>query len=79
MMWDIGFKTLDLINEVFLAMKKIYFSMQFFLQPKGQLISKANQSSRGFFQKTNENTLHSSKNKFIRSFFGRILGLTVCF
>ena len=47
--------------------------------PKGQLISKANQSSRGFSQKTNENTLHSSKNEFICSFFGRILGLTVCF
>ena len=46
---------------------------------KGQLISKANQSSRGFSQKTNENTSHSSKNEFIRSFFGRILGLTVCF
>jgi len=46
---------------------------------KGQLISKANQSKRGFAQKTNENTSHSSKNEFIRSFFGRILGLTVCF
>ena len=31
------------------------------------------------FQKTNENTLHSSKNEFIRSFFGRIHGLTICF
>ena len=37
---------------------------------KGQLISKANQSSRGFSQKTNENTSHISKNEFIRSFLG---------
>ena len=47
--------------------------------PKGQLISEANQSSRGFSQKTHENTSHSSKTEFIRSFFGRILGLTVSF
>ena len=42
--------------------------------PKGQLISKANCQGRGFSQKTNENTSHTSKNEFIRSFFGRILG-----
>ena len=32
-----------------------------------------------FFQKTNENTSHGSKNEFICSVFGRIHGLTVCF
>jgi len=32
-----------------------------------------------FFQKTNENRLHSSKNQFICSFLGRIHGLTICF
>ena len=53
--------------------------MQQKLFDKGQLISKANQSSQGFSQKTNKNTSHSSKNEFIRSFFGRILGLAVCF
>ena len=46
---------------------------------KGQLISKANCQGRGFSQKTNENTSHSSKKEFIRSFFGRILGFTVSF
>ena len=44
---------------------------------KGHLISKAN--CQGFSQKTNENTSHTSKNEFIRSFFGRILGLTIFF
>ena len=46
---------------------------------KGQIISKLFFSGRGFFQKTNKNTLHTSKNEFICSFFGRILGLTICF
>ena len=46
---------------------------------KGQIISKRFFSGRGFAQKTNENTSHISKNEFIRSFFGRILGLTICF
>ena len=32
-----------------------------------------------FFQKTNENTSHSSKNKSICLFFGRIHNLTICF
>ena len=41
---------------------------------KGRLISKAYCQGRGFSQKTNENTSHTSKNEFIRSFFGRILG-----
>ena len=36
---------------------------QLFSCAKGQLISKANQSSRRFSQKTNENTSHSSKNE----------------
>ena len=67
----------------FAATIQIFYNLQqlskFSTISKGQLISKANQSSRGFSQKTNENTSHSSKNEFIRSFFGRILGLTVCF
>ena len=36
---------------------------------KGQIISKCFFSGRGFFQKTNENTSHTSKNEFIRSVF----------
>ena len=32
-----------------------------------------------FFQKTNENTSHSSENEFICSIIGRIHGLTICF
>ena len=32
-----------------------------------------------FFQKTNENTSHTSRNEFILSFLGRIHGLTICF
>ena len=46
---------------------------------KGQLISKCLFGGFNFFQKTNENTWHSSKNEFIRSFFGRIHGLTIFF
>ena len=46
---------------------------------KGQLISKCLFVDFNFFQKTNKNTLQSSKNEFIRSFFGRIHGLTICF
>ena len=41
---------------------------------KGQIISKRFFPGQGFFKKTNENTSHTSKNEFIRSFFGRILG-----
>ena len=46
---------------------------------KGQIIWNLFFSCRGFSQKTNENTSHTSKNEFIRSFFGRIHGLTICF
>ena len=46
---------------------------------KGQLISKWFFGVVDFLQKTNENMSHSSKNKFVRSFFGRIHGLTICF
>ena len=46
---------------------------------KSQIISKCFFSSRGFFQKMNKNTSHTGKNEFIRSFFGRVLGLTICF
>ena len=35
---------------------------------KGQLISKCLFVDFNFFQKTNKNTLHSSKNEFIHSF-----------
>ena len=44
---------------------------------KGQIISKCLFGVFNFFQKANENTSHSSKNEFIRSFFGRIHSLTV--
>ena len=46
---------------------------------KGQLISKCLFGVFNFFQKTNKNTSHSSKNEFIRLCFGRIYGLTICF
>ena len=63
-----------LFNLVFLHM--IWTN---FLVLKGQIISKRFFHGRGFFKKTNENTSHTSKNEFICSFFGRILGLTICF
>ena len=47
------------------------------ISTKGQIISK--RSGHGFFQKTNENMSHTSKNEFIFLFFGRILGLTQLF
>ena len=46
---------------------------------KGQMISKRLFGVFNFFQKTNENTSHSSKNEFISLFSGRIHGLTICF
>ena len=47
--------------------------------PKGQIISKCLCGVLNFFQKTNKNTSHTSKNKSICSFFGRIHDLTICF
>ena len=44
----------------------LYLKLDF----KGQLISKWFFEVVDFLQKTNENTSHSSKNEFIRSFFG---------
>jgi hypothetical protein len=41
---------------------------------KGQLMSKCLFGDFNFFQKTNENTSHSSKSEFVHSFFGRIRG-----
>ena len=46
--------------------------------PKGQLISKGLFDIAKFFQKTNERVQHidiRQKNKFVHSFFGRIVGL----
>ena len=45
---------------------------------KGQIITKGFLVS-SVSSKTNENRSHSSKIQFIRSFFGRIHGLTICF
>ena len=50
-----------------------------FVCTKGQIISKCLFGVFNFFQKTNKNTSHCSKNEFICSFFGRIHGLTICF
>ena len=41
---------------------------------KGQIISKGLFGILEFSQKTNERIRHSSKNEFVRSFFGRIRG-----
>ena len=46
---------------------------------KGQMILKCLFGVFNFFQKTNKNTSHSSKNEFICLFFGRIHGLPICF
>ena len=51
----------------------------FWIHTKGQVISKGFFGVFNFFQKTNKNTPHSSKNEFICSFFGRIHVLTICF
>ena len=50
-----------------------------FFYTKGQIISKCLFGVFNFFQKTNENTSHTSKNEFICSIFGRINSLTICF
>ena len=46
---------------------------------KGQLISKCLFGVFTFFQKTNENKSTSSKVEFVRSFFGRNVGLKKSF
>ena len=56
-----------------------YLNCRFDAEAKGQSISKCLFGVFNFFNKTNENTSHSSKNEFICSFFGRIHGLTICF
>ena len=50
----------------------------FFQVPLGQVIS-IFFCVLNFFQKPNKNTSRSRKNEFIRLFFGRIHGLTICF
>ena len=45
------------------------------MHSKGQLISKCLFDVFTFFQKTNENKWTSSKDEFVRSFFGRNVGL----
>ena len=49
------------------------------IHPKGQLISKCHFGVFTFFQKTNENKSTSSKVEFVRSFFGRNIGLKKSF
>ena len=46
---------------------------------KGQVILKGYFGVFNFFQKTNENKLHSRKNEFVCSFFGRIQDTIICF
>ena len=45
---------------------------------KGQVILNVFFGVFYFFQKMYKNTSQSSKNEFIRSFFGKIHGLTIC-
>ena len=71
--WPIWYCTIILVRGCYTRMKPDFESI------KGQLISKYIFDVFNFFQKTNENTSHSSKNEFICSFFGRIHGLTICF
>ena len=60
----------------FQILSKNYEDLTCFVQKlggfKGQIISKCLFGVFNFFQKTNENTSHISKNELIRSFFGRI-------
>ena len=65
--------------DKFLRLTELIRWFHKFSVTKGQIISKRFFSGRGFFQKTNKNTSHTSKNEFICSFFGRILGVTICF
>ena len=53
-----------------------HFRWIYYCHSKDEIISKCLFGVFNFFQKMNENT---SKNEFIRSFFGRILGLTIFF
>ena len=57
---------------------KVYLFI-YFVTTKGQIISKCLFGVLNFFQKTNENSSHTSKNKFIHLFFGIIHSLTICF
>ena len=55
------------------------YHMQFFSIIKGQLISKCLFGVFTFFQNTNENKLKSIKVEFVRSFFGRNVGMKKLF
>ena len=54
-------------------------SSYIYLLTKGQIISKSFFGVFTFFQKTNENKSTSSKVEFVRSFFGRNVGLKKSF
>ena len=73
-------------NQMLFFFHQTYFSIRFLLPrallaflTKGQIILKRLFCVFNFFQKMNKNTSHTSKNEFIRSFFGRILRLTIFF
>ena len=74
------FKRKEKSSGTFQVMNSDGINLHIFLSgSKGQVISKCLFGVFTFFQKTNENKSHTSKNEFIRSFFGRIHGLTICF
>ena len=59
-----------IIAKAEFAQVSTFFHEQIFFPDKGQLISKWFFGVVDFLKKTNENKSHSSKNEFIRSFFG---------
>ena len=63
--------------------RKLYLHLPTYIHKchlsKDQIISKCLFGVFIFFQKMNKITSHSSKNESIRSFFGRIHSLTICF
>ena len=63
-------KNIKIGNKVF-----VFHSYFFTAYDKGQIISKSLFGVFNLFQKTNENTLHTSKNEFIRSFSWKNLRL----
>ena len=61
-----------LIHDIGISSYLLAIYFDFLRIAKGQIISKHFFSGQGFFQNTNENTSHTSKNEFIRLFFGSL-------
>ena len=76
---NFGKHTYICVHTLVFLISEFQISTFNFTIDKGQMISKHLFGVFNFFQKMNENMLHTSRNEFICLFFGKIQGLTICF